>query len=594
MNLSELLKAQCTAALNQAYPDKANSIDSNLIEITPATQEKFGHYQCNSAMKLAKILGENPRKIAENLVSKLQTSNTSSPDTSNDPVFAELSIAGPGFINFTLHPRFLSKIVTQQLHDARLGVPLPAKPLKVIVDYSSPNVAKEMHVGHLRTTIIGDCLARLMRFLGHDVLCLNHIGDWGTQFGMLIAYLKILHPEMTGTTLPPVHLSNLVAWYRAAKLKFDEEADFKKQSQQEVVALQNGDPTATRIWKHICEISRRAYQEIYDILDIQLIERGESFYHPYLAPLLEDLKNKNLITVSDGAQCVYLDGFTNREGEPLPLILQKSDGGYNYATTDMAALRHRVQEEKGNWLIYVIDAGQSLHLQMIFETAKKAGYYDPTQVRLDHAAFGLVLKPDGKKFKTRSGDTERLIDLLQGAIEKAKEKLQERDPGISNTELETSAHILGINAVKYADLSCHRMSDYVFSYDKMLKFEGNTAAFLLYAYVRVQSIQRKVNVNVLDLLKDQTPVSLEEPAEIALGLLITQFSEELDTLARELLPNRLTDYLYRVAEKFHVFFHQCRVEGSLQQNSRLLLCEATARVLYQGMQILGLKPLQRM
>lgn len=587
MNFSDLLKQRSTAALYQAYPEKASLIDPALIEITEATQEKFGHYQCNSAMKLTKILDENPRQIAEKLLLALKNMST-------DSIFAELSIAGPGFINFTLARSFLSSIVTQQLHDPRLGVPLPAKPLRVILDYSSPNVAKEMHVGHLRTTIIGDCLARLMRFLGHQTLCLNHIGDWGTQFGMLIAYLKIVLPEMSGNTLPNVDLSDLVAWYRASKQKFDEDSDFKKQAQQEVVLLQNGDPAARRIWEHICEISRHAYQKIYDMLDIALIERGESFYHPFLAPLLQDLEQKKLLTTSEGAKCVYLEGFTNREGEPLPLILQKSDGGYNYATTDVAALKHRVQEEKGDWLIYVIDAGQTLHLQMVFETAKKAGYFDPNQVRIDHVAFGLVLKPDGKKFKTRSGDTEKLIDLLQGAVEKAKEKLQERDPDISNTELEAAAKILGLNAIKYADLSCHRMSDYIFSYEKMLKFEGNTAAFLLYAYVRIQSIQRKLNLDILDLLKDKQAIVLADPAEIALGFLVAQFSEVLESMSKELLPNRLTDYLYRLAEKFHAFFHQCRVEGAPEQNSRLLLCEATARVLHQGMQILGLKPLERM
>lgn len=599
MNLAELIKEKCIKALSLAYPEKAASIDVALIEITPATQEQFGHYQCNSAMKLTKLLAENPRKIAENLVKQLKalpdTAESGISSASSLTVFNDISIAGPGFINFTLNAAFISHLNTLQLHDSRLGVPRPEKPLKVIVDYSSPNVAKEMHVGHLRTTIIGDSLARLMRFLGHDVLCLNHIGDWGTQFGMLIAYIKQLHPEMSGATLPEVDLSDLVAWYRAAKARFDEDPIFKKQSQLEVIALQSGDPLARAIWEHICEISRIAYQKIYDFLDIQLIERGESFYHPFLEPLIRDLDSKGLLTLSDGAKCVYLEGFTNRENEPLPLILQKSDGGYNYATTDLAALQHRVQDEKGDWLIYVIDAGQTLHLEMIFEAAKVAGYYNPEKVRLDHVAFGLVLKPDGKKFKTRSGDTERLIDLLQGAIDKAKEKLLERDPDISTEELENSAHILGINAVKYADLSCHRMSDYIFSYEKMLKFEGNTAAFLLYAYVRIQSIQRKIaKVEVLELLKNRQAIALEEPAEISLGLLIAQFPEMLEGFSKELFPHRLTDYLFRVAEKFHIFFHQCRVEGSAEQNSRLLLCEVTARVLFQGMQILGLKPLSRM
>lgn len=634
MNLAELIKEKCLKALNLAYPQQAASLDSALIEITQATQQQFGHYQCNSAMKLSKLLAENPRKIAENLVVHLKSLNTvnlnsvslndvnaenkatlssSSVSIPSMPMFSDINIAGPGFINFTLNAEFIAQLNTQQLHDARLGVSKPTKPLKVIIDYSSPNVAKEMHVGHLRTTIIGDCLARLMRFLGHEVLCLNHIGDWGTQFGMLIAYIKQLHPEMSGATLPDVDLSDLVAWYRAAKARFDEDPAFKKQSQLEVINLQGGDLLARAIWEHICEISRINYQKIYDLLDIQLIERGESFYHPFLQPLIEDLEGKGLLTISDGAKCVYLEGFTNREGESLPLILQKSDGGFNYATTDLAALQHRIQDEKGNWLIYVIDAGQTLHLEMIFAAAEKAGFYDPKKVRLDHVAFGLVLKPDGKKFKTRSGDTERLIDLLHGAIDKAKEKLLEREKDTESSssssgssansassitaaqDLNAAAQILGINAVKYADLSCHRLSDYVFSYEKMLKFEGNTAAFLLYAYVRINSIQRKIkDTEVLDLLKNKVPINLEDPAEINLGVLIAQFPEIIDTFSKSLFPHLLTDYLFRLAEKFHIFFHQCRVEGSNQQNSRLLLCEATAKVLFQGMQILGLKPLTRM
>lgn len=608
MNLAESIKDKCLTALKLAYPDKEASMDPALIEITQATQEQFGHYQCNSAMKLSKLLAENPRKIAELLVTHLKAIDDSQNNTENNhkdnnkdiskdhsAMFSKIEIAGPGFINFTLNEHLISQLNTQQLHNSRLGVAVPKKPLKVIIDYSSPNVAKEMHVGHLRTTIIGDCLARLMRFLGHEVLCLNHIGDWGTQFGMLIAFIKQTHPEMTGNTLPDVDLSDLVAWYRAAKGRFDEDPNFKKQSQQEVVALQNGDPQAQAIWKHICEISRIAYQKIYDILDIQLIERGESFYHPFLQPLIQTLEKQGLLTLSEGAKCMYLKGFINRENDPLPLILQKSDGGFNYATTDLAALQHRVIDEKGDWLIYVIDAGQTLHMQMIFEAAKEADFLDPKKVRCDHVAFGLVLKPDGKKFKTRSGDTEKLIDLLQGAIDAAKEKLLERDPNISAEELSASAHILGINAIKYADLCCHRMSDYVFSYEKMLKFEGNTAAFLLYAYVRIMSIQRKITgVAVLDLLKDQVAIELQAPAEINLGLLLAQFPEMLDTFSKALLPHQLTDYLFRLAEKFHIFFHQCRVEGVAQQNSRLLLCELTARVLLQGMQILGLKPLTRM
>ncbi len=588
MTFSSLLKQYCKQALMQAFPATIEAVDFGALDITQATQPKFGHYQFNGAMKLSKILSENPREIAEKMVQAFHTL----PDTR--VVFSKIEIAGPGFINFSFNSNFIAQTLQAQCRDPLLGVSPPAKPLKIILDFSSPNIAKEMHVGHLRSTIIGDCLAKILTFMGHRVLCLNHVGDWGTQFGMLIAYVKKILPTMTDATPPNVDLGSLASWYQAAKKQFDADPAFKKEAQQAVVALQSGEETSKRAWEHICAISRAAYQHIYDLLDVHLIERGESFYNPFLASVIQQLEKQALLTQSEGAKCIYLDGFTNREGEPLPLILQKSDGGYNYATTDMAALEHRVQKEQGDWLIYVTDAGQALHFQMIFKASEKAGIYDPKKVRLDHVPFGLVLKPDGKKFQTRSGKTERLIDLLQTAIEHAKQKLKEHNPEISEVELETSAKALGINAVKYADLSCHRVSDYVFNYDKMLQFEGNTAAFLLYAYVRIQSIQRKVNVDTTSLLANKTNIILEEPAEIALGLLVCQFAEILENAARELLPNRLTDYLYRLAEKFHGFFHQCRVEGSPNQNSRLLLCFATAQVLHQGLCLLGLKPLERM
>lgn len=606
MKLSNLIKALCFQALKQAFPEKSNEFSQDMIEITAATQEKFGHYQCNSAMKLTKILGVAPRSIAEKWLVELNALNLENQDKLPSPIFEKIEIAGPGFINFTLNKNLLSHLINSQMLDARLGVEsVQTKEIngqqkipKVIIDYSSPNVAKEMHVGHLRTTIIGDCLARLLRFLRYDVLALNHIGDWGTQFGMLIAYLKEVLPSITEENPPDIHLGDLVQWYRAAKKRFDEDLDFKKRSQLEVVHLQGGDPVSIRAWQHICEISRIAYQAIYDLLDIQsLIERGESFYNPFLPTLIADLEAKGLITISEGAKCMFLPGFTNRNGEPLPLILQKADGAYNYATTDLASIRHRIEQEKADWIIYVIDSGQSLHLQMVFEAAKAAGYWDPARVRLDHVEFGLVLRPDGKKFKTREGETERLIDLLTTAVDKARDALKERNEDMSEEDLEMAALILGIDAVKYADLSCHRVSDYVFSYEKMLSFEGNTAAFLLYAYVRIQGIKRKANKtdkDIQQLIHAGEKIQLEDPTEIQLGLLIAQFPEVLSQTVNELYPHRLTDYLYRLAEKFHLFFHNCRVEGSEQEKSRLLLGELVARVLKQGLELLGLKTLSRM
>jgi len=502
------------------------------------------------------------------------------------------AIAGPGFINITLNTAYLSHYVDNILKTPHLGINLPEKPQRIIIDFSSPNTAKEMHVGHLRSTIIGDCLSRLFEFLGYDVLRLNHIGDWGTAFGMLIAYMKQQAPDvLQGNEI--TDLTHLVSWYKESKQLFDTDPDFKKKSQLEVVALQSGNPEALKAWGIICDISRRAYQEIYDLLDITITERGESFYNPLLASTVADLESKGLVTVSNGAKCIFLEGFQNREGDTLPLMVQKSDGGYNYDTTDMAAIRHRIDVEKGDRLIYVTDAGQAQHFKMVFMAAEKAGYLDPFQVRVDHVPFGLVLGNDGKKFRTRSGDTEKLIDLIDNAIKEAGRILAERSPEMPDEERQSLASNLGIGAIKYADLSCHRTSDYTFSYERMLRFDGNTAAFLMYAYVRIIGIKRKVKADI-ETLKQTQKIHLEHPSEIALGVHLAQFAEALETVADDLLPNRLTDYLYTLAEKFNAFFRDCRVEGSAQQDQRLLLCETVASVMKQGLEIFGLKTVDKM
>lgn len=575
--LSEIFE---TAILN-AYPE-LKDLPSLPLEVAASTQEKFGHYQCNSPMKLSKQLKLNPKAIAEKIVAHVD----------NCELISKMEIAGPGFINITLSPKALSSSLTERVRNPQASVQKGHASEKIIIDFSSPNTAKEMHVGHLRSTIIGDCLARLFEFLGDDVIRLNHIGDWGTAFGMLIAYIKEAHPQVFEGK-EPIDLSQLVQFYKLAKQRFDTESDFKKLAQLEVVKLQGGDPSSLQAWRMICDISSEAYQQIYDLLGVKLIERGESFYNPFLADVVADLEKRGLVVISDGAKCIFLDGFLNREGEPLPLMIQKSDGGYNYDTTDLAAIRQRIETEKADRIIYVTDSGQSQHFQMIFKAAEKAGYLHPNKVKVDHVGFGLVLGPDGKKFKTRSGETERLIDLLQTAIDKARDILKERHPDKSQNEIAELAQAIGLGAVKYADLSSHRTSDYLFSYDKMLRFEGNTAAFLMYAYVRVASIKRKVGLNV-DTLKYSETIQLEHPSEIALGLHLLQFDEALDLLARDLLPNRLTDYLYILAEKFNAFFRDCRVEGSAEEKSRLLLCELTGWTLKQGLHILGIETVEKM
>jgi len=566
------------SATQAAFP----SLSEPSIEITQSTSDKFGDYQFNSAMKLSKLVQAPPRQIAETILKHLQ----------KEPVISKVEIAGPGFINITIDPSYLSNRMNELLHDPLLGAKKLEAPSRVIIDFSAPNTAKEMHVGHLRSTIIGDCLARVFEFSGYDVLRLNHIGDWGTAFGMLIAYMKKHVPQvLTGSQATT--LQELVQWYRASKHDFDHDPEFKKNSQLEVVSLQSGDPESLKAWNIICDISRKAYQEIYDLLDIKLIERGESFYNPMLADTVAELESKGLVQVSDGAKCIFLDGFVNREGEPLPLMVQKSDGAYNYDTTDMAAIKHRIQTEHGNRLIYVTDAGQGKHFEMIFKAAEKAGYLDPSKTKVDHVPFGLVLGPDGKKFKTRSGETERLIDLIYAAVNESEKIIEKRSPEMDSKERKELAHALGIGAIKYADLSCNRTGDYSFSYERMLRFEGNTAAFLMYSYVRVEGIKRKMQADIATLLKTDK-VQIGNETEKTLAMHLAQFGETIQAVERELLPNRLTDYLYGLAEKFNAFYRDCPVEGSVEKNSRLLLCEAVALVMKQGLSMLGVKTVEKM
>jgi len=583
--IAERLKQLLQRCLEELFGDMLAESPALLEpELTQSTQPQFGHYQCNNALKLSKALKKKPRDIAQEIVARLASEES--------PMIHKMEIAGPGFINITLESSFLAQEIEALLLDEHFGVPKAKEKKRVIVEFSSPNVAKELHVGHLRSTIIGDSLARLFEFLGYDVLRLNHIGDWGTQFGMLIAYLKREAPNFFAGK-ERADLPQLMQWYKESKKLFDEDPAFKKQSQLEVVSLQGGDEASLEAWQMICDISREAFKKIYGLLDVKLEERGESFYNPYLSEVVTDLDKKGLITVSDGAKCVFLEGFTGRDDAPLPMIVQKSDGGYNYDTTDMAAMRHRIEVEKAERIIIVTDAGQALHFQMIEKTSEKAGYLDPKLVEFNHVTFGVVLGPDGKKFKTRSGETEKLIDLIEQAIARAKTVFEERLPEASKEETEDLATILGVDAIKYADLSSHRVKDYVFSYDRMLRFEGNTAPFLLYAYVRIQGIKRKVGKDVAPLI-GKTKIELKMESEVDLALHLRRFGETLEAMSKDLLPNRLCEYLYNLAEKFHAFFRDCRVEGSEEEESRLLVCEATSRILEKGLEILGLKTLPRM
>jgi len=584
MMIIEEIKKSFSEGLVKAFGSELAEVDPLVV---PASNPKFGDYQSNVALSLAKELKQKPRAIAEKLVENINLTEICEP----------LEIAGPGFINITLKPSYLENQLSAMETDGRLGVEKAQKSKREIVDFSSPNIAKEMHVGHLRSTIIGDSIARILEFLGHDVLRLNHVGDWGTQFGMLIAYLREVYPTAL-TTADALEIGDLVALYKQAKARFDADEDFKETARKEVVNLQAGAEDSRHGWQLLCEQSRREFKVIYDLLDVKLTERGESFYNPFLPAVVEALEKQGLVEENGGAKCVFLEGFTNKEGEPLPLIVQKSDGGYNYATTDLAALKYRIKEDGAERIIYVTDAGQANHFEQVFQVAKKAGWL-PENVELVHVPFGLVLGEDGKKIKTRAGETVRLKDLLDEAIARARADLETRlkEDGREETE-EFIAHVakvLGISAVKYADLSQNRITNYVFSYDKMLALKGNTAPYLLYAYVRVQGISRKGNID-FEKLGEQAKILLNEETELVLAKHILKLGEVIQDVEKDLLPNRLCQYLYELSQKFNQFYDQCPVLQAEEplRTSRLVLSNITARTLKLGLSLLGIEVLERM
>lgn len=580
----EQLKVKLQQAMSAAFGVEYAEVDPILVS---TNNPKFGDYQSNVSLSLAKKLGQQPRVIAQAIVEKLDVSE----------ICESPEIAGAGFINLKIKTAYLEAQLNAIQTDSRLGIPTAQTPKREIVDFSSPNIAKEMHVGHLRSTIIGDCIARILEFQGHDVLRLNHVGDWGTQFGMLIAYLREVYPEAL-TTANALDIGDLVSFYRKAKQRFDEDETFQVTARQEVVRLQAGAEDTLHAWKLLCEQSRREFQIIYDLLNVNLTERGESFYNPFLSVVAEDLQKAGLLVENQGAKCVFLEGFRNREGEPLPLIVQKSDGGYNYATTDLAALRYRIGEDKAKRIIYVTDTGQASHFAQVFQVARKAGWI-PDDVELVHVTFGLVLGEDGKKFKTRSGDTVRLRDLLDEAIARTskdlKLRLQQEQRQETEEFINKVAEVVGISAVKYADLSQNRTSDYIFSYDKMLSLKGNTAPYMLYAYVRTQGIARQGNIDFQQMGAD-AKILLGEETELTLAKHLLQLGEVISGVEQELLPNRLCEYLYNLSDKFNKFYENCPVLKAEEpiRTSRLALCNLTAQTLKLGLSLLGIQVLERM
>jgi arginyl-tRNA synthetase len=544
-------------------------------------------YQADLAMSLGKALKRAPREVASAVVAKLDLKG----------IGERVEIAGPGFINVTLGREFLEREALALAGDPRLGVPLAAKRDKVILDYSAPNVAKEMHVGHLRSTIIGDALGRILDALGHEVVRQNHVGDWGTPFGMLIEQLVDL--GQADRRSADAEVGELSAFYRNARVKFDQDPAFAERSRRRVVLLQAGDGHTLELWRVLIDVSKKYFNETYSRLGVLLNDehlQGESFYNPMLAEVAEDLERRGIAQMNDGALCVFVPGFTNREGEPLPLIVRKQDGGFGYAATDLAALRYRTQTLGGTRLLYVVGAPQTQHLQMVFKVGELAGWLKPP-ARAEHVAFGSVLGTDKKMLKTRAGDTVSLAALLAEAIERADAETAKRDPDLDPAARRALAPKIGIGAVKYADLANDRIKDYVFDWDRMLAAEGRTGPYLQYAHARIHSIFRKATETGVAVATAQAPVALAEPAERALGLELLCFGAAVLESADTLKPHRLAGYLYDLASAFTAFFESCpvlRAPDDTTRESRLKLCALTASVLARGLGLLGIEAPERM
>jgi len=557
------LKSQINNVIQEAF-NKAG-IDETPIPVSEATKPEFGDYQFNGAMALSKRLRKNPREIASDILDHLDFSG----------LLAKAEIAGPGFINLWLNDVWVAKACQQASADERLGIAKKSDPIKVVVDYSGPNMAKQMHVGHLRSTIIGDTLANLLEFLGDEVIRQNHIGDWGTQFGMLIAYLEEMGEDGSGS------LKDLEQFYKDAKKRFDEDEAFADKAREYVVKIQSGDTHCLNLWQKFIDISLGHCEEVYDKLCVRLTRedvKAESFYNEDLPSVITDLAREGKLRESEGAQCVFF------EDEEIPVIVQKGDGGYLYATTDLAALRYRANILGAKRISYVVDARQGEHFKQIFKVAKMSGFVSE-DVKLEHVAFGTMMDKGGKPFKTRDGGTVKLIDLLDEAVVKAKAAIKEKD-AYSEEEVEKLAKIIGIGAVKYADLSINRESNYIFNWDKMLSFEGNTSLYMQYAYARIQSIFRRYGKEI------KGEIVIGDSLEHRLSVMLLRFEEVLERAAEDAAPNQITTYLYELVTLFMRFYEQNPIlkEGvdAVTKHSRLTLADMTAKTIKQGLDILGI------
>ncbi len=561
------IKSQLNQIIKEAL-DSADIKTTEDITISDATKVEFGDYQFNGAMKLARTLRRNPREIALDIIKHINT-NT---------LISKVEVAGAGFINIWIDNDWLSKELTKIIDDNRVGVGVVENKKRVVIDYSGPNMAKQMHVGHLRSTIIGDTLATLFSFLGHEVIAQNHIGDWGTQFGMLIAYLEEL-----GEDNKRQNLQDLEQFYRDAKVRFDESQEFANRAREYVVKIQQGDTHCLRLWREFIDVSLGHCEEVYSKLGVKLTKddvRAESFYNPMLPKVIDTLKDKGLLVESNGAKCVFLDN------SDTPIIVQKSDGGYLYATTDLAGLEFRAKELKADRVCYVVDARQSEHFRQIFTIARKADMVSPN-IKLEHIAFGTMMDKSGRPFKTRDGGTVKLIDLLDEAVLRAKETIKDRDSYSNSKDLDRVARAIGIGAIKYADLSINRESNYLFSWDKMLSFDGNTALYMQYAYARIASIFRRYNQEL------NGKIVIGDELEHRLALMILKFEDTLFKASEDGYPHIITSYLYDLVTLFMKFYENNPIlKDNIDketQISRLLLSKLTANTIKKGLEILGIE-----
>ncbi|CNI21502.1 arginyl-tRNA synthetase [Yersinia massiliensis] len=576
MNIQALLSDKVSQALIAAGAPVGSE-----AQVRQSAKAQFGDYQANGVMAVAKKLGMQPRQLAEKVIELLDLAGIAS----------KVEIAGPGFINIFLDRQWVASQAEHALTAPKLGVS-PVEPQTIVVDYSAPNVAKQMHVGHLRSTIIGDAAVRTLEFLGHNVIRANHVGDWGTQFGMLIAYLE----KMQNESASDMDLSDLELFYQQAKKTYDEDEAFALRARAYVVKLQSGDEYCRQMWRKLVDITMAQNQIAYDRLNVTLTKddvMGESLYNAMLPGIVADLKAKGLAVESDGATVVYLDEYKNKDGEPMGVIIQKKDGGYLYTTTDIACAKYRYETLGADRVLYYIDTRQHQHLMQAWTIVRKAGYV-PESVPLEHHMFGMMLGKDGKPFKTRSGGTVKLSDLLDEAIERAGKLIAEKNPDMPADELQQVVEAVGIGAVKYADLSKSRTTDYIFDWDNMLALDGNTAPYMQYAYTRVVSVFKRAGIDENSLT---LPLVITEDREAALATRLLQFEEVITMVAREGTPHVMCSYLYDVAGLFSSFYEHCQIlnaESEEIRQSRLKLAMLTAKTLKQGLDTLGIRTVERM